>query len=244
MRLTVIDENAPDPGAQVALRVINATGSPIDVSQYVATAPCPPAPTWASVGAYAISSYVTHRAEPDQVQRPAGGRGATLFADPLALIGQPAGTRNGGCTVGVDCEAFQARRFQARPSRSSSSRASVAGSKAASFTTPGTSFMWDRRPPRSLHRVVRLLIEHRWRSEMREFQRWAVEHSLGGPLAFRLRVSIDRMPTVRAESTTGARLCVDFALTHEWFTGASRRRDPQVDPQSRSSTSCAAAGCR
>jgi hypothetical protein len=24
---------------------------------------------------------------------------------------------------------------------------SVAGSKAANFTTPGSSFMWDRRPP-------------------------------------------------------------------------------------------------
>ena len=27
--------------------------------------------------------------------------------------------------------------------------ASVAGSKATSFTTPGVSFMWDRRPPRA-----------------------------------------------------------------------------------------------
>ena len=44
MRLTVIDETAPDPGSQVALRVINATSAPIDVSQYASTATVPASP--------------------------------------------------------------------------------------------------------------------------------------------------------------------------------------------------------
>jgi hypothetical protein len=152
MRLTVIDENAPDPGAQVALRVINATSAPIDVSQYVSTATVPATPTWANVAAYGISSYVT--TAPNQIKfnvRPAGAS-TTLFADALALIGQPVGTASAaanGCTVGVDCEAIPGTTVPGSAVTLIVFPPSVAGSKAASFTTPGNSFMWDRRPPRN-----------------------------------------------------------------------------------------------
>jgi len=152
MRLTVIDENAPDPGSQVALRVINATSAPIDVSQYVSTASAPASPTWANVGAYGISSYVL--TAPNQIKfnvRPAGAA-TTLFADQLALIGQPVGTASAasnGCTVGVDCEAIPGTTVPGSAVTLVVFPPSVAGSKAASFTTPGSTFMWDRRPPRN-----------------------------------------------------------------------------------------------
>jgi hypothetical protein len=149
MRLLVIDENAPDPGPQVALRVINTTSAAIDVSQYLATGTAPSSPTWAGVGSYSVSSYVN--AAPNQIKfsvKPAGAS-TTLFADPLALIGQPAGTTTAGCTVGVDCEALPGTTAPGSAVTLIVFPASVAGSKAASFTTPGTSFVWDRRPPRS-----------------------------------------------------------------------------------------------
>src|SRR5688572_20692222 len=55
MRLTVIDESVADPGANVALRVINTTGAPVDVRQYLATATVPATPTWANLAAYSVS---------------------------------------------------------------------------------------------------------------------------------------------------------------------------------------------
>jgi hypothetical protein len=148
MRLTVIDETVADPGSQVALRVINATSAPIDVSQYASTATVPASPTWGNLGAYSISSYVN--SPPNQIKfnvRPAG-TATTLFADALALIGQPIGTSTGGCVVGVDCDVIPGTTVPGSAVTLIVFPASVAGSKAASFTTPGNSFMWDRRPAR------------------------------------------------------------------------------------------------
>ena len=149
MRLNVIDENVPDPGNQVALRVINATSGAIDVRQYVATGTVPAAATWGNVAPYTISSYVN--VAPSQIRynvQPAGG-GTTLFSDALALIGQPAGTATAGCTVGVDCEALPGTTVPGSAVTLIVFPRSVAGSKATSFTTPGGSFMWDRRPARN-----------------------------------------------------------------------------------------------
>lgn len=149
MRLTVIDETVADPGSQVALRVINATSAPIDVSQYPSSATVPAAATWANVGAYSVSSYVT--APPSQIKfnvRPAGSA-TPLFSDALALIGQPLGTATAGCVVGVDCDVTPGTTVPGSAVTLIVFPPSVAGSKAASFTTPGNSFMWDRRPPRS-----------------------------------------------------------------------------------------------
>jgi hypothetical protein len=144
MRLTVIDESVPDPGAQVALRVINATESAIDVRQYPHGGTPPAAATWANVGPLGISSYVS--TAPDTIRfnvQPAGG-GAVLFADARALVGEsalvgppgpfdesPGTTRRGSAVTAIIFPR------------------SVAGSKAPQgFTTPSISFIWDRRPPR------------------------------------------------------------------------------------------------
>lgn len=139
MKLTVIDETVADPGAQVALRVINTTGSAIDVRQYAGTS-VPAGATWANVAPYTISNYVT--AAPAQIRfnvQPAGG-GTVLFTDALALIGQ-AQTVDIEGTPGTT-QAGSAVTMVVFPR-------SVAGSRATNFTTTGFTFMWDRRPKRT-----------------------------------------------------------------------------------------------
>lgn len=146
MHMTVIDESVADPGQSVALRVINAGGTAIDVRQYASTLPA--AATWANVPAYTISTYVT--APPAQYKfnvQPAGG-GTVLFNDRVALPGQPVGTVTAGCTVGVDCDVTPGTLVPGSAVTLIVFPRSVAGSKASNFTTPGPSFMWDRRPAR------------------------------------------------------------------------------------------------
>ena len=146
MHMTVIDETVTDPGASVAMRVINASGSPIDVRQYSSTLPA--GATWAGVAAYSISSYVT--AAPAQYKfnvQPAGG-GTNLFNDRVAIPGQPVGTVTAGCTVGVDCDVTPGTLVPGSAVTLIVFPRSVAGSKATNFTTPGGSFMWDKRPPK------------------------------------------------------------------------------------------------
>lgn len=154
MRLTVIDETVADPGTQVALRVINTTGTAVDVRQYTGTTLPTMAATWANVGAYSISNYVN--VPPAQIRfnvQPAGG-GTPLFADQLALIGQPIGTATAGCVVGTDCEAIPGTTVAGSAVTAIIFPRSAQGSKApqatapVNFTVPIASFMWDRRPPR------------------------------------------------------------------------------------------------
>lgn len=147
MRLSVIDETVADPAARVALRVINATANPIDVRQYAASGTVPTtAPTWAGLAGLSISNY--QLADTTRIRfnvQPAGG--GTALVDVLALIGQPNGTAVAGCVVGLDC--------QGAPGTTASGSAvtlivfppTATGYRAASFSSTGSSFMWDRRPP-------------------------------------------------------------------------------------------------
>lgn len=143
MKLSVWEESVADPAAQVALRVINATSSPIDARQYVSTGTAPANPTWANVAPFTASTYVT--AAPGQFRfniQPAGG-GTALFADALALIGTAAT---------VDIEAIPGTAVAGSAVTAIIFPRSVAGSKApqaAAFQVPAVSFMWDRRPGRS-----------------------------------------------------------------------------------------------
>jgi Domain of unknown function (DUF4397) len=149
MRLTVIDETVADPAASVALRVINATTAPIDVRQYASTGTLPATATWANLAGLSISNY--QQAAPSQIRfnvQPAGG-GTALFNDVLALIGQPIGTQTGGCTVGLDCDVTPGTTVPGSAVTLIVFPRSVAGSKATNFANPGSSFMWDRRPPRA-----------------------------------------------------------------------------------------------
>lgn len=140
MRLVVIDESVADPGANVALRVINTTSSAIDVRQYASGGTLPGTATWANVGPYSISTYVT--APPGDKRfnvQPAGG-GTALFADALALR---------GAAATVDIDAIPGTTVAGSAVSAIIFPRSVAGSLARQFTSPGISFMWDRRPPRA-----------------------------------------------------------------------------------------------
>ena len=89
MRLTFFEESPPDPGAQVALRAINASGSAIDVSYYPATGAAPGTAIASNLAPLSISSYVT--AAPAEIRyhvQPAGG--GVVLAEGLALTGAAA----------------------------------------------------------------------------------------------------------------------------------------------------------
>jgi len=138
-KLTFYEESVPDPQGNVALRVLNTTGSPIDVREYISSASLPSSATWSNIGGYALSSYVT--ASPNQFKfnvQPAGG-GSALFTDALALT---------GAAATVDAEALPGTTVAGSAVTAIIWPKSVSGSQAASFTTPGVSFVWDRRPPR------------------------------------------------------------------------------------------------
>lgn len=143
MRLTVIDESVADPGASVALRVINATGAAIDASHYAQDDAVPGTPVWTNIGPYSISTYATAPPGRKRFNVTAAGGGAALFTDALALIGTPAT---------VDIEAIPGTTVAGSAVTAIVFPPSVAGSKApqsAAFANPAISFMWDRRPPRA-----------------------------------------------------------------------------------------------
>ena len=143
MRVSVWEEAVPDPAANVALRVINATNAAIDVRQYLKTATLPANPTWANVAPFTASTYVT--TAPGQIKynvQPASG-GTALFTDVLALVGTAAT---------VDVEALPGTTIAGSAITAIVFPRSVAGSKAPQggrFNAPLASFMWDRRPTRS-----------------------------------------------------------------------------------------------
>ena len=58
MRVDLLTDDPADPGTQVALRIINGSGSPIDGRAFVTSAGAPATPTWANVPALSASAYV------------------------------------------------------------------------------------------------------------------------------------------------------------------------------------------
>lgn len=150
MRLSIIDETVADPGAQVALRVINATSAAIDARQYVSGGTAPATPSWANVAPYSASSYIM--VPPNRIMynvQPAGG-GTNLFADGLALVGAPAFS-SAGALGKLDTDATPGTTVAGSAvSLVVFPRSTVASRtpQTAPFQIPAGSFMWDRRPPR------------------------------------------------------------------------------------------------
>jgi len=139
--LAVIDDNPADPGTQVALRMLNTGGGlgALDGRYYPSTGSAPAGATWPGVAEYSGSPYVTAAAGPIKYNIRAAGGSTALFTDPTALAGvaatvdldaQPGTTVAGSAVTGIVWPR------------------SVAGSRATNFTTPGITFVWDRRPPR------------------------------------------------------------------------------------------------
>ena len=142
MKLMFIEENIPDPGTSVGLRVMNATSGALDVKQYLAASTLPALPTWPLVAPLSLSTFVN--SAPGQVRYnvTAAGSATAMFADGLALIGAPAA---------VDLEGLPGTTIAGSAVTAVIYPASVAGSNApqtAAFLVPAMSFMWDRRPPR------------------------------------------------------------------------------------------------
>lgn len=141
-RVTVIEDNPADPGSQIALRIVNAAGDlgPVDGRFYPATGTAPASPNWASVAALTASAYVT--TAPGAIRsnvRLAGGSTA-LFTDP---------TLPAGIAATIDIDAAPGSTLAGTAMTGFVFPRSVAGSRAASFTTPGMFWVWDRRPPRT-----------------------------------------------------------------------------------------------
>ena len=143
-RLVLIQDNIPDvPAGQFALRVVNvALGlASVDVfATTTTTAPLPASPLM-SVAEGGMSNYQSQTPGPLALQLTASGTRSPILAQVLAPPGQaadPALNLNavGGSTIGGS--ALSAFVF----------RASVVGSTAASFTTPGIVYIVDRNPPR------------------------------------------------------------------------------------------------
>lgn len=157
MQLTVLTEDpaviAP-PAGQVAVRVINATPTPIDVRTFKSNGTQPATPTWDDIPAMSVSNYVnvdttgqfsatTLTTQTFNVRD--GGSVANLFANVSALQGAHAT---------VDIEALPGMRVEGSAQTLIVFPRSIAGTApnltgAPNFTTPAGSFVWDRRPART-----------------------------------------------------------------------------------------------
>jgi len=148
MKLDIIDDNPADPGANVALRIVNTAGlGAIDGKHYLAAGAPPATATWANVAPQSASAYIS--TAPGSIRynvTPAGG-GAALFADPTALAGvaatvdieaQPGTTVAGSAVSGVI--------FPRSVAGSGAPQGTIAG---INYGLPGIMFVWDRRPPRA-----------------------------------------------------------------------------------------------
>ena len=153
MKLDILDDTPPDPGANIAIRVLNVAGlGSLDVKAYPSTGAPPGTATWASVGPQSASAYVSMAPAASNADirfnvTPAGG-GAALFTDPNSgLTGIPAT---------VDIEATPGTRIAGSALSAIVFPRSVAGTGAPQGTIgginyglPGMMFVWDRRPPRA-----------------------------------------------------------------------------------------------
>ncbi|GDX86296.1 hypothetical protein LBMAG44_02090 [Gemmatimonadota bacterium] len=142
MKLRVFEDNPADPGANVALRVINAGDVAIEVRQYPQAGTAPATATWASVAPLSVSTFVNAAPANIMFNVRTAGTATNLFADLLALQGAPKAAdleANPGTTV-----AGSAVTLVVFPRSTAGARTP----QTAAFMVPSGSFMWDRRPAR------------------------------------------------------------------------------------------------
>lgn len=144
MKLTFFEDMPADPGANVALRVINATSAAIDVRQYVQGGTAPDIATWASVPPLSASTFVKVATGSLMYNVRAAGSTTDLFADLLALQGN-ANTVDIEGTPGT-MQPGSAVTLVVYPQSTVGARTP----QTAAFLVPAGAFMWDRRPPRTL----------------------------------------------------------------------------------------------
>ena len=151
MKLSVIEETIADPGlSKVALRVINAGTTPVDVRVFPTGGTVPAAATWASVGALAASAFVTADTGSITYNVRNASDGTALFADQVAMLGAVAFS-TAGAAGKLDIEAVPGTRVGGSAVTMVVFPRSTAGARTpqtAAFAVPAGSFMWDKRPPR------------------------------------------------------------------------------------------------
>jgi hypothetical protein len=140
MRVTMLTDDPADPGTQVALRIINASGDAVDGRAFVTSAGSPATPTWANVPALSASSYVNVATNASYTFNATAVGSTTALASGVA----PAGTAQV-----VDFEAIPGTNIAGSAIVGIFAPRSVAGSTATNFTTPGFIFGFERRPPRT-----------------------------------------------------------------------------------------------
>ena len=161
MALSFWDEDVTVTTAgKIKLRVINATSAPIDVYTFVGST-VPGTPTWAAVPAYSKSNYVEVDSGSYNYQIRAAGGATALVATSAMIAGQVAtcsgrpaneytAANPSGCPIGQseDIEALPGTKVAGSALSAIVFPPSVAGSKAAQFSSTGIGYMWDKRPPR------------------------------------------------------------------------------------------------
>lgn len=89
VRLSFLEDNPPDPGSQIALRVMNTSSIAIEARHYPAGGSAPATAAWANIPPLSVSEYLLVAPGQIRVQiRPAGG--TTILADAPALPGAAA----------------------------------------------------------------------------------------------------------------------------------------------------------
>ncbi len=142
MKLKFVEDNPADPGANVALRVINAGAVPIEVRTYVQGGTAPATPTWTNVDPQSISTFVNTAPGLIMYNVRQTGSATNLFADLQALP---------GTAKAVDLEAVPGTTVAGSAVTLVVFPASTPGARTpqtAAFLVPAGSFQWDRRPPR------------------------------------------------------------------------------------------------
>jgi hypothetical protein len=152
MKLDFWAEDVTEPAAgKVKLRVINTTSGALDVWAYPTGGTVPATATWAAVPAYSRSTYVEVDSGAYTYRVRNAGAGTNLFSDRNAAPGAVATCSGQTCSVGQfpDIDAIPGTRVSGSAISGIVFPPSVAGSKAAQFTNPDLTFVWDKRPIRS-----------------------------------------------------------------------------------------------
>jgi hypothetical protein len=144
MQLKFFEDMPSDPGTQVALRVINATDSPIDARYYASGGTAPAEPTWAGIPAYSASTFVTAAPNTYKFNIRAAGSATNLFSDVTALVGAPADMNVGLDPLPGTTQAGSAVTLVVYPRSTPGARTP----QSSAFQVPAGVNMWDRRPPR------------------------------------------------------------------------------------------------
>ncbi|MBY0489911.1 MAG: DUF4397 domain-containing protein [Gemmatimonadaceae bacterium] len=150
LKLGSWDETTTVPSGKVAIRVINATESPIDVRYFTTGGTEPTDPSWAAVPGLSKSNYIN--VDPASITfsvRAAGGT-TNLFNNLLALPGTAASS-SAGAGGKLDISSTPGTTVAGSAISLIVFPRSTAGARtpqAAAFLVPAGTFVWDVRPPR------------------------------------------------------------------------------------------------